>query len=1043
MGSSASDLLPGETVDCTGTYDADQADIDAGLPIINTATADSVESDPATDTATVTITQIPSLILDKTGVFNDDINGDGFADVGETITYTFTVTNNGNVTLNNIDISDSVVEVVLSGNPLPSLAVGLSDSSITGVYTITQEDIDAGTFQNCAVATSNEADSPEDCVDNDLPQNPSIDIDKTGVLDITGGDDPAAPDAGDVIDYTFVITNTGNVTLTNVTLTDLGLTDEACDWGTASDGSPEFLLIPGETVDCTGTHETLQIDFDNGFKINIAATTGTPPIGEDVTADDTETVVLPQNPSVILLKDVTPTVVSAPGLVTYSFSVENTGNVTLTSDTLTDPLPGLVITSGVIASLAPGEINTLGFTAEYMVSQADIDAGEPIPNIATVNTAQGVSDDDDAVVDVLQEPGLEILKEGVFNDESGDGYAQVGETISYTFAVTNTGNITLLGITLDDPNVTVVGGPIDLAPGATNSVSFTAEYVITQDDIDAGSFENCATANGTEPDEETPVTSNESCVTNDLPDPSIDLVKTGVLSDTDGDGMDSAGDTINYTFTVENTGNTTLTNVTLADTVGGVSISGGPIPSLAASAVDSTTFTGSYVLTQADVDLGHHYNVATVSGNPPQTGDDPPDPVTDDDDFDLPIERTPDVGLFKNGALNLGDNGTVDPGDVIVYTFTVENTGNTTLIDFDLTDLSVLGLDLTCPWDGNPAYVLLPGFENRVNCTAEYEVTQADIDAGEVLNCALIEAGSPSEEMVEAEACATVVEPQEPSIEIIKTALTPEIPEGDTVTFEITVTNTGNVTLSEVIVEDVLSPDCDRTFGGILVPGETVTYECTVEDVMEGFTNVATTRGLPPQTGDEPEPPVTDEDDAVVVVIDNGAIGDLVWNDLNENGIKDGDEKGIAGVTVRLTKPDGTTMDLTTDSNGFYTFADLPAGEYTVTVVVDSVVLAAGEDVQLVTAGFFGSGDTSVDPLTILAATGDTQLTLTTPGSYTIQLGAGQIYLDADFGLVAVLPVTGLDTTTIALIALVLLLAGGAAVFVSSRKREDEGDIAA
>jgi LPXTG-motif cell wall-anchored protein len=112
---------------------------------------------------------------------------------------------------------------------------------------------------------------------------------------------------------------------------------------------------------------------------------------------------------------------------------------------------------------------------------------------------------------------------------------------------------------------------------------------------------------------------------------------------------------------------------------------------------------------------------------------------------------------------------------------------------------------------------------------------------------------------------------------------------------------------------------------------------------------------------------------------------------------------------------------------------------------LSSVVLASGEEVHLVTAGFFGIGadDATLDTLMLLAAASGTDLKVTTPSSYTVQLDAGEIYLDADFGLVAVLPVTGLDTTTIALIALVLLLAGGAAVFVTTRKREDEGEIAA
>ena len=371
--------------------------------------------------------------------------------------------------------------------------------------------------------------------------------------------------------------------------------------------------------------------------------------------------------------------------------------------------------------------------------------------------------------------------------------------------------------------------------------------------------------------------------------------------------------------------------------------------------------------------------------------------------------------MFKNGALNLGDNGTIDPGDLIVYTFTVENTGNVTLFGPVLTDLSVLGLVLTCPWDGNPAYELLPGFVNRVNCTADYEVTQADIDAGEVHNCATIEATTPSEQSVEAEACTTVDEPQEPEIDIVKTALTPEVDEGDSATFEITVTNTGNVTLSDLVVSDPLSPACDRTFGAIMVPGETVTYECTIDDVEAGFTNVAGVRGQPPTpVGAEAPPPVTDEDDAPVVVLLLANLGDTVWNDANSNGVQDAGEKGIAGAVVTLTLPDGTVVGTTTtDVDGKYIFIDLVPGTYVVTLDMSTIPQPS-----------------------------EGELKLTTASSFTVILEAGDNHVDSDFGVVAVLPVTGIDTTSIALIALALLLAGGAAVFVTTHRRKDEGDIA-
>ena len=120
--------------------------------------------------------------------------------------------------------------------------------------------------------------------------------------------------------------------------------------------------------------------------------------------------------------------------------------------------------------------------------------------------------------------------------------------------------------------------------------------------------------------------------------PLIDIVKTGVLNMGSNSRAD-AGDVINYTFTVTNTGNVTLTGVTVTDPK--LTVLGGPI-TLAKNAVDSTTFTGTYALTQADIDAGKVDNTATATGTPP-TGVN----VTDTDDETVSITRSPLIEVVK------------------------------------------------------------------------------------------------------------------------------------------------------------------------------------------------------------------------------------------------------------------------------------------------------------------------------------------------------------------------------------------------------------
>ncbi len=317
---------------------------------------------------------------------------------------------------------------------------------------------------------------------------------------------------------------------------------------------------------------------------------------------------------------------------------------------------------------------------------------------------------------------IELLKTGTLNDDDGTLGVSAGDTISYAFTVTNIGDVSLTDITLADTvgGVVISGGPIaSLAPAAVDTTTFTGTYTLTQVDVDAGTFTNTATVTGSspsgipieDPDDDTQVLAGTA---------TIDLVKTGTLNDDDGTAGVSAGDTISYAFTVTNIGTVTLTGITLADTVGGVVISGGPIASLAPAAVDTTTFTGTYTLTQADVDAGAFTNTATVTGTPPSGP-----PVEDPDDDTQVLAGTATIDLVKTA--NPVTYSVVD--EVISYSYELTNSGNVSLYPpYVVTDDKAT---VTCPAVPNPLAPLA-----SVTCTASYTITQADIDAGTVVNVA-------------------------------------------------------------------------------------------------------------------------------------------------------------------------------------------------------------------------------------------------------------------------------------------------------------------
>src|SRR4029077_6470756 len=145
-------LAPGGSITCSATDTLAQADIDAGS-VTNHATghgkfgATTIDSNQAT--ATVTIPQTASLSLSKSGPLPPDVVApNSRADVGDTITYSYTLTNTGNVTLTSpFSIGDDTVTV--SCPPTASLAPGGS-ITCSATDTLAQADIDAGSVTNHA-----------------------------------------------------------------------------------------------------------------------------------------------------------------------------------------------------------------------------------------------------------------------------------------------------------------------------------------------------------------------------------------------------------------------------------------------------------------------------------------------------------------------------------------------------------------------------------------------------------------------------------------------------------------------------------------------------------------------------------------------------------------------------------------------------------------------------------------------------------------------------------------------------------------------------
>ena len=130
-----------------------------------------------------------------------------------------------------------------------------------------------------------------------------------------------------------------------------------------------------------------------------------------------------------------------------------------------------------------------------------LDTGS-VYNVASVTSedtkGNPITDSDDETITANQNPLLQLLKEGVFNDENGDGFAEPGETVTFSFLVTNQGNVTLNNLFITDPVIginSLAVTPGILSPGQSGVAN--ASYILTPEVIESGGIYNIAEVTGT------------------------------------------------------------------------------------------------------------------------------------------------------------------------------------------------------------------------------------------------------------------------------------------------------------------------------------------------------------------------------------------------------------------------------------------------------------------------------------------------------------------------------------------------------------------
>ncbi len=245
-------------------------------------------------------------------------------------------------------------------------------------------------------------------------------------------------------------------------------------------------------------------------------------------------------------------------------------------------------------------------------------------------------------------PNISLVKDGVLAD--GDT-GRPGDTVEFTFTIVNDGPRVLHDVHLvdDKPGLSkIVYGPWPekegvLKPGET--VTATATYVVTEEDVVVGNVPNTATAIGTD-DDGTKVDSTSKVKVPLVVNPAIDLTKT-VEQATGDTKAPRAGDTLRYTFTVTNTGDISLVDVTVTDPLPGLSaITWEAWPAVAGHLAPGESVVGhaTYTLTDADVRAGKVVNKAIATGHIP--GWKPGDPTPPSIASGVPNPEDPAEAVF-------------------------------------------------------------------------------------------------------------------------------------------------------------------------------------------------------------------------------------------------------------------------------------------------------------------------------------------------------------------------------------------------------------
>ncbi len=995
----------------------------ASLPDPDSTPDNDLPDEDDQDSAIIEVPPQADLSLEKTV----DNNTPNYRDV---IDYTLTVTNHGPDNATGIVVTDQLpsgLEYISSSGDgsyqsgsgewnVGYLAANNSKSLILQVRVIATGNID-----NSAEITASDADDPDSTPDNNVPaeddqDDEPITVPEAADLSVTKTASVDQIRLGEPFTYTITVRNDGPDDATNVEVTDVLDSHLDLQSSNASQGNYSGdVWNVGTLAANTSATLTLTVVLNSEYEgviNNVAQVTASDPYDPDSTPgngdggeddQDDDEVYAVEIADLSLVKSVDNANPQWGDQVTFTLTVTNSGPDAAENVEVTDQLPaGLEFVS---ANASQGSYSSQ--TGIWTVGNLAVDASATLTLSATVtgvdevtNSAQVTASDQ---LDPDSDPGNDDDTEDDQDDETVDPVSidlelskkadkssyYSDEEITFTLTLENTGRKTANNITVEDvipaglsvSEVTPSSGSWSATDSEWSLVSLasgsSATLTIKPTATTLGEITNSGQVTAADEPDVDSTPDNDDPDEDDQDDVTITITELIDLSlDKSVDNAAPAvGSQVVFTLTLENEGPDIATGIEVTDVLpGGLSF-------VSANSSDYNDATGIWSVASLDPDAsvsleitatvdqaGIYENVAEVTLATQEDRDSTPDnddPAEDDQDSasleagvaDLELEKTSSVASVMQGVefdfqieiTNTGPDAVTDarvsdvlPGDLTLVDSPADynqNTGLWTVGSLGVDESKTLTLTVTANTTGeivNSAQVSHSNVRDTDSTPDNDDPTEDDQDDATV---EVYAPGSIGDKVWQDNDGDGDFDTLEPGLENIRVILLDENDQPlDTV-----YTDANGDYLFENLDQGEYTVNVDET----TVPDN---YNLTTSNDPMDVSLGQTEHFRDADFGYQPLP---------------SSIGDLVWQDHNANKSQDS-EDGLQGIRV-LLRQNGTIIEFKeTDADGGYLFPDLLPGTY----IVDIVESTLPENWELTTDN---------EPMTVT-------------------IGAGEDYLDADFG---------------------------------------------